>query len=69
MSLFDPGSEILTVEYKINFLAPARGVMLIAEGRLLRAGRMISVTAVEVRAVEEDGDRLCAVLQQTCMPG
>jgi len=69
MSLFEPAREILTVEYKINFLAPARGTMLVAEGRVLRAGRSITVTAVEVRAVEEDGDRLCAVLQQTCMPG
>jgi uncharacterized protein (TIGR00369 family) len=69
MSLFEPGREILTVEYKINFLAPARGTLLVAEGRVLRAGRSVSVTSVEVRAHGSEGDKLCAVLQQTCMPG
>lgn len=69
MSLFDPGREILTVEYKINFLAPARGDYLIAEGRVVRAGRSLSVTTVEVRAHEGNTVKLCALLQQSCMPG
>jgi uncharacterized protein (TIGR00369 family) len=69
MSLFDPSREILTVEYKINFLAPARGDCLVAEGRVVRAGRTLSVTAVEVHAQEGGATKLCAVLQQTCMPG
>jgi uncharacterized protein (TIGR00369 family) len=70
MSLFEPGVEILTVEYKINFLAPATGVSLQATGRVARAGRSITVTTVDVIAFDQAGAaRTCALLQQTCMPG
>ena len=69
MSLFEPGREIVTVEYKINFLAPARGDRLVAEGRVVRAGRTVTVTTCEVRSFGDGGERLCAVLQQTSMPG
>jgi uncharacterized protein (TIGR00369 family) len=68
MSLFDPGCDILTVEYKINFLAPAGGDALVAEGRVLRSGRKLTVTTAEVRTVGSGRDRVCAVLQQTCTP-
>ncbi len=59
-TLFPDGSEILTVEYKINFLAPARGDLL-GRGRVTKAGRTLTVTQVEVLA----GDTLCATCQQT----
>lgn len=59
-TLFPDGSEILTVEYKINFLAPARGKLL-GRGRVVRSGRTLTVTQVEILA----GDTVCAVCQQT----
>jgi uncharacterized protein (TIGR00369 family) len=68
MSLFDPNTEILTVEYKINFLRPARGDRLLAEGRVVRSGRSLTVTSVEVRCGTGAEAQVCAVLQQTCMP-
>jgi uncharacterized protein (TIGR00369 family) len=68
MSLFDPGVEILTVEYKINFLRPARGDRLLAEGRVVRSGRSLTVTSVEVRCERGGEEQVCALLQQTCMP-
>jgi uncharacterized protein (TIGR00369 family) len=69
MSLFDPKKEILTVEYKINFLAPADGVALIARARVVRSGRTLSVTQAEVFAMQKDGSEiLCAVVQQTSTP-
>jgi acyl-coenzyme A thioesterase PaaI-like protein len=37
------GAGVLTIEYKINLLAPAKGEELIARGRVIRAGRNITV--------------------------
>jgi uncharacterized protein (TIGR00369 family) len=68
MSLFEPGRDILTVEYKINFLAVATGDFLLAEGRVLRSGRNLAVTTAEIRAIGGGREALCAVLQQTCIP-
>jgi uncharacterized protein (TIGR00369 family) len=42
-SLMPVGAGVLSVEFKVNLLAPAKGDMLIARGRVLRAGRTISV--------------------------
>jgi len=41
--LMPPGAGVLSVEFKVNLLAPAKGDLLIARGRVLRAGRTISV--------------------------
>lgn len=54
LSLLAPGDEVLTVEMKINLLAPARGARLIARGRVLRAGRRLIVVAADIHA-EGDG--------------
>jgi len=43
LSLMPPGAGVLSVEFKVNLLAPAKGELLIARGRVLRAGRTISV--------------------------
>jgi uncharacterized protein (TIGR00369 family) len=70
MSFFDTGNEVLTVEYKINFLAPADGKALIARAKVVRSGRTLTITQAEVVAVQADGSELpCAVVQQTSMPG
>lgn len=58
---------VLTVEYKLNLLAPADGNLLIAEGSVLRFGRTLIVTRAEVFAVRQDRRSLCAVMQQTIM--
>jgi uncharacterized protein (TIGR00369 family) len=50
LSLRAPGEEVLTVEMKINLLAPAEGTRLTAEGRVLRAGRRILVVASDIHA-------------------
>ena len=42
-SLMPPGAGVLSVEFKVNLLAPANGDLLIARARVLRAGRTISV--------------------------
>jgi uncharacterized protein (TIGR00369 family) len=66
-SLMEAGDSVLSVEYKINLLAPARGDLLIARGEVLRAGRTLSVCRVEVNVRRGGTERLCATMQQTLM--
>jgi uncharacterized protein (TIGR00369 family) len=62
-SLMPADSSLVTVEYKINILAPARA-SLVARGEVLRAGRTLTVTRGEVYS--EDGQHV-ASMQQTLM--
>ena len=64
MTLVPEDSSVLTVEYKINLLAPADGDKLIAKGRVIRPGRTLVVTQAEVHAVKDDKETLCAVMQR-----
>ncbi|MDI1244855.1 MAG: PaaI family thioesterase [Rhodoferax sp.] len=62
------GMEVVTVEYKINFLASCQGGQLRATGRVTKAGKRVIVTSAEVLHVADDGrETACAVLQQTLM--
>ncbi|UUU22880.1 PaaI family thioesterase [Streptomyces sp. DSM 40750] len=66
LTLFDEDSEVLTVEYKINLLAPAAGDHLEAIGTVLKPGRTLTVCRLEVYGVQPDGERkLVANGQQT----
>jgi uncharacterized protein (TIGR00369 family) len=65
LTLAPPDREVLTVEYKVNFLAPAWGEKLVASGEVLSAGRRLFVCRAEVEAVEDDERRTCATLLQT----
>ncbi len=67
LSLLAPGREVVTVEYKINFMAPARGRRLIADGRVLKPGRTLTVCTVAVSVETDDGRLPCAITQQTVM--
>jgi len=60
-------TSVLTVEYKLNLLAPAEGDLLIAEGSVLRYGRTLIVTRAEVFAVQHGRKSMCALMQQTIM--
>jgi uncharacterized protein (TIGR00369 family) len=55
LSVSPPGTEVLSVEFKVNFLAPASGAAVVARGRVMRAGRSITVCAGD--AVVTDGNR------------
>jgi uncharacterized protein (TIGR00369 family) len=66
-SLFPEDSSVLTVEFKLNLLAPATGDRLVAEGHVVKAGRTLAITRGEVHA-EANGQRtLVALMQQTLM--
>ncbi|MEV8341378.1 PaaI family thioesterase [Streptomyces niveus] len=66
LTLLDEDSDVLTVEYKINLLAPAAGDHLEAVGTVLKSGRTLTVCQLEVYAVQGGGERkLVANGQQT----
>lgn len=66
-SLFPEESSVLTVEFKLNLLAPAHGERIVAEGFVVKRGRTLTITRGEVHA-ERAGERtLCALMQQTLM--
>lgn len=70
LTLMTAGSEVLTVEFKINLFAPARGDRLVASGRVLRPGRTITVChgdAYAVRDDEPDARVHCATMVATMM--
>jgi uncharacterized protein (TIGR00369 family) len=70
LSLMPPGSEVLTVEMKINLIAPAQGVRLVAVGEVMKAGRRLSVVRATLFAESADGERReTALLQGTMIPG
>jgi uncharacterized protein (TIGR00369 family) len=43
LSLMAPGDAVLSVEFKVNLLAPAKGEWLIARARVVRSGRTLTV--------------------------
>lgn len=67
MTVAPTGTSVLSVEYKLNFLAPAKGDKLIARGSVIKAGRRLIITEAKVWACEGPEERLCAVMQQTIM--
>lgn len=64
-TLFPEDTEVLTVEYKINLLAPAVGDHIEAVGTVLKAGRTLTVCQLEAFAVHDHRHSLVANGQQT----
>jgi uncharacterized protein (TIGR00369 family) len=52
LSLAPPDTNVLAVEFKINLLAPARGAAFLAQGRVVRPGRTLTVCLAEVFSIE-----------------
>ena len=65
--LMDAEDGILTVEYKLNLMAPADGDLLVARGQVVRAGRTLTVARAEVGVVKNGVEVACAAMQQTLM--
>jgi uncharacterized protein (TIGR00369 family) len=60
------GVAVLTAEYKINYLRPAVGAMLIARAGVVYAGKTMATCRCDVFCVSEDGnEKLCATAQGT----
>lgn len=67
MTVVPVNASVLSVEYKLNFMAPAKGEVLNARGQVVRAGKTLIVTKAEVVAVSDGQERVCALMQQTIM--
>ena len=78
LSLMEAGVAVLSIEFKVNLLAPARGERFRATGRVVRAGRTVTVVSAELRVVEaadalptassdEAGGALVAMMTATMM--
>jgi uncharacterized protein (TIGR00369 family) len=67
MTVVPASASVLTVEYKMNLVAPADGEQLIARGKVVRPGRTLIVTQAEVFALKDGQETLCALMQQTIM--
>lgn len=65
LTLFPEGSEVLTVEYKLNLVAPAAGDHLEAVGTVRKSGRTLTICQLDVYGVSGDARTLVATGQQT----
>jgi len=65
LSLLPAGSDVLTAEFKINLLAPARGTRLLARARVVRSGRTLSVCSCDVFALQDGVEKQIALLVST----
>jgi len=64
-TLMPEGSDVLTAEFKINLLSPALGDYFLATGRILKAGKTLTVAHGDVFAVRQDEKKLIATMLAT----
>lgn len=67
LSLMPPDTGVLTTEFKINLLAPAAGERIVARGRVVKAGRTLTLSQAEVFAITGGQEKLIALLTATLM--
>jgi uncharacterized protein (TIGR00369 family) len=67
LSLMAPDAAVLTVEYKINLLAPAVGESLIACGKVTKPGRTLTVCSGDVFALKDGEKKMVATMIATMM--
>jgi uncharacterized protein (TIGR00369 family) len=65
LSLMPVGREVLSVEFKVNLLAPAAGERFVARATVVRSGRTLTVCSAEVAAQRGDQHVLIALMQAT----
>ncbi len=70
-TLMSADSSVLTVEYKMNLLAPADGEELIARARVVRSGKTLKICAADVFVRKDGSESHCATMLSTvmCMAG
>jgi len=67
LTLMPPGAGVLTTEFKINLVAPAAGERILARGRVIKAGRTLTLAQAEVFAETAGQEKLVAFLTATLM--
>jgi uncharacterized protein (TIGR00369 family) len=64
-SLMEADSSILTVEFKLNLLAPGKGDALIGKAEVIKNGRTLTICRSEIYAIQDGNATLCAAGQST----
>jgi len=65
LTMMPPGADVLSIEFKINMLAPAKGEEIVARADVLRAGRTVVVCRADVYAKQSGDEKLVAAMQGT----
>lgn len=66
-TLMSPDAAVLTIEFKVNLLAPARGQHFRMVGRVVKPGRTITVTEGQAFAIDDGRETLVATMGATLM--
>jgi uncharacterized protein (TIGR00369 family) len=67
LTLMPAGAAVLSVEFKVNLIAPGKGESVLARGRVLKAGRTLTTCAGDVFAVVGGEEKLVLTLLGTMM--
>src|SRR5215831_3728702 len=70
LTLMPPNTEVLTIEFKVNFVSPAIGDRVVAHGRVVKPGSLVTVCQGEVVSTQNGIEKVCAIMQATmlCRP-
>ena len=60
-------AAVLSIEFKVNMLAPAKGESIVARAEVIRAGRTVVVCRADVHALSDGKEKLVAAMQGTMM--
>ncbi|HSD20933.1 MAG TPA: PaaI family thioesterase [Anaeromyxobacter sp.] len=67
LTLMPAGAAVLTVEFKVNLMAPGDGESIVARGRVLKAGRTLTTCAGDVFAIAGGDEKLVLTMLATMM--
>jgi uncharacterized protein (TIGR00369 family) len=67
LSLMPSGADVLSIEFKINMLSPAKGDAIVARAEVIRAGKRIMVCRADVFSLDGTTEKLVAAMQATMM--
>ena len=67
LTLMPPGAGVLTAEFKINLMAPGIGERLTARGKVVKAGRTLTLAQTDVFSIHEGREKQIALLTATLM--
>jgi uncharacterized protein (TIGR00369 family) len=67
LSLMPADAAVLSIEFKVNMLAPAKGDAIVARGEVIRAGRTIMACRADDVSIQGADEKLVAAMQGTMM--
>ena len=67
LTMWPPGSDVISIEFKMNLVAPAAGERFAARARIVRAGKTITATLADVFAISGSTETLVATMLATMM--